>query len=156
MRNAGELCLLLALWAPGCGDPDGPIVDRQAEAEALCQEAFALLNDQHFEEARETFTCAIKKEPEYAAAHFGLGLAYGVDNPAKALPELDRALVCDPAFAIALIARGLVNESLGYVEDADRDWCSAYEIDESLYPETSSGVAQFARRLIERRPWRFH
>ena len=157
MRRIGGLGLALALLTalPGC-EEEAPIVDRQAEAEAICREGFTLLTRGRLVEARETFAVAIKREPAYAAAHFGLGLAYGVDEPAKALPRLDKALACDPSFALAYLARGLVNESLGYVEDADRDWCNAYEIDESLYPETSPGVAVFAARQAEHRPWRYH
>jgi tetratricopeptide (TPR) repeat protein len=114
----GPLFVLCALLLRR-GDPEANALLPRLEAfrgygAGWCQLGEALLARRHWEGAAAAFARAEAAEPADPAGHFGQGRAQqGLGRIAAAAAAFERAADCNPGFAQAWFALGLMRDELG-------------------------------------------
>ena len=73
----------------------------EEKAEAYFQQADALLNEGRHVDAIAAYKKAIALKPDYADAHFGMGMAYGSGQEAEAIAAYKKALAIKPDYPFA-------------------------------------------------------
>jgi CHAT domain-containing protein/Flp pilus assembly protein TadD len=116
------------------------------------------LAKKQFDDAIKEFDEALKTDPDNAVLYSDLGAAWlekgkidqsraeagnSVEDFARSLEKLDRALELNPNLLEALFNRAVVNQYLMLQDDAERDW------QEYLKRDQSSGWADDARRYLK-------
>lgn len=106
---------------------------RGPDADSLVVLGMLALAREDFDAARSQFDSALQLDARHARAFFGRGMVsylewgnlFGNDNLRESLPDFDRAVTLDPAFADALFMRGKVRIGLGEVQAGVRDYQGA-------------------------------
>ena len=87
---------------------------------SLFHRGIAAFDLRRFQDARADFHACVALRPRAADCSYNLGLALGaLDQPDRALDDLDRALKLDPSFAEAALQAGLVRYRLGQLDAAE-------------------------------------
>lgn len=81
--------------------------------------------------ARESFTKATNTDPGYEEAYYNLGVTLALEEPAKALTLLRKAVELDPEFAIAHCELGWVLRRLNRYPEAEFHLRRSVELDDS-------------------------
>jgi tetratricopeptide (TPR) repeat protein len=90
--------------------------------------ARGLLQDEHFAEAIEQFTEALKRDPSLALAYNGRGYAKTrLRRYAEAIKDFDEAIRLNPNYANAYVNRSAARRLLGDKAGADADQAKARE-----------------------------
>jgi len=88
-----------------------------------------LLQDEHYAEAIEQFTEALKLNPSHALAYNGRGWAhFRLKQYAEAISDFDRAIELNPSYANAYLNRSAAKRSSGDKTGADADQAKAKEL----------------------------
>lgn len=102
--------------ASATGGDAGP----KAEADRLCQEGYALLEERHFDVAMAKLVRARELDPDNAQVHYRLGLLYSdTDRPLDALACFDASIKLNGDDARPHNNRGSALQLLGRTADAE-------------------------------------
>ena len=87
------------------------------------------MQDEHWAEAIEQFTEALKLNPSYALAYNGRGWAhFRLKHCAEAISDFDHAILINPSYANAFLNRSAAKRSCGNLAGADDDQAKAKEL----------------------------
>lgn len=89
----------------------------------------ALLDQGLTTEARESFTRAIEKNPEYEEAYYNLAVTFRNENPYKAIDLFKKAIEIDPEYEIAHRELGWCLRQLMMLKDALHHLNKAIQLD---------------------------
>ncbi|MES2465277.1 MAG: tetratricopeptide repeat protein [Armatimonadota bacterium] len=123
-----------------------------SDAESERQRGFDAITAQKYSEAVEAFEAAIKRKPNDAAAHYGLGLAYigpgqpaGSEDARKAIAAFTKAVALDPKRADAWRERSVLYWSEKQYDKAISDTSKVIDLE----PKEAQGYIRKAQFLAE-------
>ncbi|NQV60476.1 MAG: tetratricopeptide repeat protein, partial [Alphaproteobacteria bacterium] len=84
----------------------------------------------NYEQATEMFRTALRLNPDYKEAYYGLGMVYGYQNKYQIAHQyLSKAIKLDATFLTGQKWRGIVNDERGKFEEALSDYTRAIQLD---------------------------
>jgi len=98
----------------------GAAADDRAEADRLCQEGYALLEERHFDVAMDKLVRARTLDPDNAQVHYRLGLLFSdTDRPVEALACFDASIHINADDARPHNNRGSALQVMGRTAEAE-------------------------------------
>jgi len=131
----------IAAVPPASGD----VAKNQELARAQTDQAFALIENRHFDQAEEQLKKALVADPLYGPAHNDLGLIYfHREDLYNAAWEFENAAKLMPQQAAPVNNLGLVLEKGDKLAEAEKSYSSAVELD----PDNTEYAGNYARARI--------